>query len=82
MTRTEILDRISNQKHGRSFSELFALQSRLEIMQEALDECLCKLASDGDLADVTNSCSQWIPDKKTSATSCANCGKDRWAHDL
>lgn len=31
---------------------------------------------------VTDVCNNWMPDKGTSATRCANCGKDRWQHEL
>lgn len=27
-------------------------------------------------------CYQWVPNKGTGATRCANCGKYRWSHDL
>jgi len=29
-----------------------------------------------------NVCNNWMPDKGTSATRCATCGKDRWQHEL
>ena len=32
--------------------------------------------------EVWDACNNWMPDKKTTGTTCVLCGRDRWQHPL
>jgi hypothetical protein len=44
MNRTEILNNISKQKHGRLFNEVFSMKNRAEMLETALDNTIKQLS--------------------------------------
>lgn len=75
----DYFDREYDGNHIATVVDMFDLKSLYGLMEEYAG---AQVEKPNVIPDVIDPCTQWIPDKGTSATRCANCGKDRWAHDL
>jgi hypothetical protein len=75
MTRDDILNRIAIKKHGRHFNEIFAIKSRAEILQQALDEVLEQVNDNAVLHSVVGSTCLYCGELTVFDNFCKPCNK-------